>query len=62
MANRLEIRCIDSTIAIAVNGAHVISVEDDRHRAGWWSLGAGMFGDMTDRAEGRFDDIDFCGR
>jgi hypothetical protein len=62
MANRLEIRCIGSTIAIAVNGAQVISFEDDRYQAGWWSLGAGTFGDMTGRAEGRFDDIDLRGR
>lgn len=56
--NRFEIRCIGSTIAVAVNGVQIISFQDERYQSGWWSLGAGTFGDMAGRAEGRFDDID----
>jgi hypothetical protein len=58
VSNRLEIRCIGSTISVAVNGAEVISFQDEQYQAGWWSLGAGTFGDMVGRAEGRFDNID----
>jgi eukaryotic-like serine/threonine-protein kinase len=61
-ANRLEIHCIGNTIGVAVNGVQVITFQDERYQAGWWSVGAGTFGDMTGRAEGRFDDIDLRAR
>jgi serine/threonine protein kinase len=60
--NRLEVRCIGSTIAVAVNGVQIISFQDERYQGGWWSVGAGTFGDMAGRAEGRFDDIDLRAR
>ncbi|MGE3268960.1 MAG: serine/threonine-protein kinase [Chloroflexota bacterium] len=57
-ANRLELRCIGSTISVAVNGAELLSVRDDHYQAGRWSIGAGTFGDMAGRAEGRFDNLE----
>ena len=62
LANRLEIRCLGSTIAVAANGVQIISFQDERYQSGWWSVGAGTFGDMAGRAEGRFDDIDLRSR
>jgi hypothetical protein len=55
--NRLELRCAGSTIAAAVNGTPLTSVQDATYQHGRMWFGASSFVGVRVAAEGRFDNL-----
>jgi plastocyanin len=57
-SNRLELRCVGETIAAAVNGEVVATVEDDVYVEGAVYLGTGTYADVRGTVEARWDNLE----
>lgn len=59
--NDLRLDCIGERLTFIVNGTELISLTDDRIRAGSIAMAAGTFLELTDDAVVGFDDVEIVG-